>query len=219
MSEKDFLIKSKNETENLKAESRPLVAPPNLWTVFRIWAAIGSQSFGGGPSTVFLIRREFINKRGWLSEEEYARFWVLCQLTPGINLISLTVLVGKKLGGFSGILVSMAGMLLPSCAITTLLAAGFRSVQDWPPAQAILKGVQPATAGLMMVVAVQFAVPLLKKSQAEGRISLGLTTAVVLACAALVGLLKLPVAFVLVGAGVVGAVAFGRIISHQKEKA
>lgn len=203
MPEKDLI-------ENESAIS-PKAGPLGLWAIFKVWAMIGGQSFGGGPSTVFLIRREFITKRGWLSEEDYARFWVLCQLTPGINLISLTILIGKKLHGASGIAVSLGGMLLPSGAITTLLAAGFSTAQSWPPIQAMLKGVQPATAGIMLVVAVQFAAPLLQRAKAEGRASMSLTVIIVIACAVLVGLLKLPVAFVLIGAGTVGAVGFARI--------
>lgn len=199
------------EKDQIEAETTEETAHPDLWTILKVWLAIGGQSFGGGPSTVFLIRREFIAKRGWLTEEDYARFWVLCQLTPGINLISLTILIGKKLRGASGIAASLAGMLLPSAGITTLLAAGFRSAQNWPPIQAMLKGVQPTTAGIMLVVAVQFAVPLLQRAKSEGRSSMSLTLIMIAACAALVGLLKLPVVFVLVGAGTVGAVGFARI--------
>ncbi|HCJ32793.1 MAG TPA: hypothetical protein DHV65_00615, partial [Ktedonobacter sp.] len=44
--------------------------------------------------------------------------WNLCIFTPGINLVALTVLIGRKLGGTWGIVVSLAGMLLPSAMVT-----------------------------------------------------------------------------------------------------
>jgi len=99
---------------------------PSKWQLFRIWASVGLQSFGGGASTTFLIQRAFIQKHRWLSMEEFMHLWNLCILTPGINLVALTVLIGKKLGGTWGIVVSLAGMLLPSAVITCLLAAIFK---------------------------------------------------------------------------------------------
>src|SRR5436309_10717278 len=95
---------------------------PGTWKLFRIWTGVGLQSFGGGASTTLLIQRAFIEKHRWLSIEEFTHLWNLCILTPGINLVALTVLIGKKLGGTRGIIASLAGMLLPSAAITCLLA-------------------------------------------------------------------------------------------------
>jgi chromate transporter len=44
---------------------------PGKWHLFRIWASIGLQSFGGGASTTFLIQRAFIERHQWLSMEEF----------------------------------------------------------------------------------------------------------------------------------------------------
>src|SRR3989442_15706841 len=118
---------------------------PGKWQLFRIWASIGLQSFGGGASTTLLIQRAFIEKYKWLSMEEFAHLWNLCILTPGINLVALTVLIGKKLAGTRGIAASLAGLLLPSAIITCLLTAGFKTVENQPAVQAILRGVIPAT--------------------------------------------------------------------------
>src|ERR1700724_3996479 len=110
-----------------------LMKPQNsisgAWQLFRIWASIGLQSFGGGASTTFLIQRTFIEKHSWLTMEEFLHLWNLCLLTPGINLVALTVLIGKKLGGAWGIVASLAGMLVPSAAITCLLAAIFKQIE------------------------------------------------------------------------------------------
>ena len=61
---------------------------PGKWLLFRIWAGIGLQSFGGGASTTFLIQRTFIEKHTWLSMEEFTYLWNLCVLTKesGDNL-------------------------------------------------------------------------------------------------------------------------------------
>src|SRR5713226_5877057 len=136
---------------------------PGIRRLFRIWASVGLQSFGGGASTVFLIQRTFIEKHRWLSIEEFMHLWNLCILTPGINLVALTILIGRKLGGAWGIVISLAGLLLPSALITCLLTVGFKSVEHLPAVQAILRGVVPATGGIMMLVGLNFEMHIIRR--------------------------------------------------------
>jgi chromate transporter len=183
---------------------------PGKWQLFRIWAGIGLQSFGGGASTTFLIQRTFIEKHKWLSMEEFAYFWNLCILTPGINLLAVTVLIGRKLGGAAGIAVSLAGLLLPSALITCLLTVGFKSVEHIPAVQAILRGVVPATGGIMLLVGLNFALPLIRRGYKEGIVYLLVSGILIVAFALAVILLKLSVIVVIFSAIVIGALFFAR---------
>jgi chromate transporter len=181
---------------------------PSTWQLFRIWAGVGLQSFGGGASTTFLIQRAFIEKHRWLSIEEFMHLWSLCLLTPGINLVALTVLIGKKLGGTRGIVASLAGMLLPSAAITCLLAAIFKQIEHVAAVQAVLRGVVPATGGIMLLVGLNFALPLIRRGYKEGFLYLLGSSVVMIACALAVILLKLSVVIVVLGAVFLGALFF-----------
>ena len=181
---------------------------PTLGTLLRIWTSIGLQSFGGGASTLLLIRREFVEKRSWVGANEFGHFWALCLFTPGINLLALTILIGRKLGGLGGIVVSLAGLLLPSATVTCLLAAGFEVVQHYPVVHAILRGVIPATAGIMGVVGVNFAQPLIRQAWKEGWQSLSISSAIMLLSALALILFKLSVVAVLVGVALLGVVIF-----------
>jgi chromate transporter len=142
--------------------------------------------------------------------EEFLYFWNLCVLTPGINLIAVTVLIGRKLGGAWGIAVSLAGMLLPSALITCLLTIGFTSVEHIPAVQAILRGVVPATGGIMLLVGLNFALPLIRRGYKEGVFYLLASGVLIIACALAVILLKLSVIFVILGAAFLGSLIFGR---------
>ncbi len=181
---------------------------PGPWLLLRLWSRIGLQSFGGGAPTLFLIRREFVDKRDWIGDEEFGRYWNLCIMTPGINLIALTILIGRKLGGTRGIVVSLAGLLLPSATITCLLTVGFKTVQNLPAVQAILRGVVPATAGIMLLVGLKFAEPLLKLGRKEGFIKLTASIIIIIASALVVILLKLTVVLVLLCAALLGIALF-----------
>jgi chromate transporter len=139
-----------------------------LWSLLYLWSKIGIQSLGGGSSTLFLIRREFIERRQWLTEEEYTRYWSLGQVSPGIILIAVVILIGRRLAGIRGMVVSLAGMLVPSALITTLFTVGFVLVENLQPIQSMIRSVVPATAGVMLTISLQFAHPPLRQSFQEG---------------------------------------------------
>lgn len=154
---------------------------------------IGAQSFGGGPATLQLIRREMIIKRGWLTDLEYSHYWTLSTLVPGINMIAFAILIGRKLAGWRGAAATLVGMLVPSTLITVLLTAGFVALQSSSLFQAMLRGVIPATAAMMFVVMLNLGRPLLKESRRQGWANFGLSLVLIFATAAMIGLLKWPV--------------------------
>jgi chromate transporter len=156
---------------------------PGLWDIFTTWFILGIQSFGGGSSTFLLIHRVCIS-RGWMDEEEFLRDWALAQISPGINLVKLTVLVGHRLRGWPGLIAGVAGMLIPSALVTVLMTAGFAAIRSQPLVQAAMKGILPATIGLSLAMGVQMAVPLFSRARQEGRARVS-AHALILAAAAL----------------------------------
>ena len=181
---------------------------PSKWQLFRIWASVGLQSFGGGASTTLLIQRAFIEKHKWLSIEEFTYLWNLCVITPGINLVALTVLIGRKLGGVWGIVVSLAGLLLPSATITCLLAATFKQIENLAAVQAVLRGVIPATGAIMLLVGCNFALPIIRRGHKEGVLYLLGSSVVIFACALAIILLKISVIIIIPGAAFLGGLFF-----------
>src|SRR5579884_3894928 len=143
-----------------------------LASLFLVWCKISIQSFGGGSSTLLLMRREFVDKHQWFTAEEYTGFWSLSQLSPGIILVAMSILMGRRLAGAAGIAASLVGILLPSATITALLTACFALIQTLRPVQAMVQGVLPATAGIMLALSIQFAHPLLQQSYKSSAIRL-----------------------------------------------
>jgi len=178
---------------------------PGAWPLFRIWILIGLQSFGGGSSTLLIIQRNFIDKYRWMTMDEFMHFWNLCLLTPGINLIALTILIGKKLGGTRGIIVSLAGLLVPSALITCLLTALFTQIEHIPAVQSVVRGVVPATAAITALVGINNLLPLMRTSSKEGIIYVLMSCALILASAIAIVFAKLSVAIVVVSAVLLGA--------------
>ncbi|HEY7122756.1 MAG TPA: chromate transporter [Ktedonobacterales bacterium] len=188
------------------------VSRPGAWQLLSIWARIGLQSFGGGATTTLLIQRTFIEQRGWLTIEEFTHLWNLCLFTPGINLVAMTVLIGKKLGGVPGIIVSLAGMLLPSAAITCLLTALFVQIAPLPAVQAVLRGIVPATGGIMLLVGLNFAQPFLRKGPKAGTRFLAIGSLLIIGSTLTIIIAHISVIVIILGAAFVG----GLFLSSQQ---
>lgn len=182
----------------------------SAWLLFRIWTAIGLQSFGGGSATLLLIQRVFIQQRKWLTMEDFARLYNLSLLTPGITLVALTTLIGKRLGGARGIVASVAGLIVPSATITCLLTALFLRLERLPATGPVLRGVVPATAGVMLLVLVNFAQPIVRDGRKTGKVGLLAKGALALAVALGVIVGNLSAIVVVVAAALVGVVIFSR---------
>lgn len=190
--------------------------PLSAWRQLWIWLNIGLQSFGGGAATLYLIRREAVERRGWLSDQEYARYWGICQIAPGINILGLVILIGWQLSGAVGAALALAGLLLPSAAITILLTALYSRIEQVPLVQAALRGVLPATVGLGLLLAFGMLRPLMSASWKEGRISLTVALALLLGSMLAVALTSAPVVAVLWGTGGLAALANWQRVARQR---
>ncbi|MFN5934433.1 MAG: chromate transporter, partial [Roseiflexaceae bacterium] len=90
---------------------------------FSAWAHVGLQSFGGGSTTLYLMRNLCVTSRGWVSESEFAEYWGIVQIAPGINILAQTALIGWKVARLAGAISALLGLLLPSISITIAITA------------------------------------------------------------------------------------------------
>jgi len=189
----------------------------NLWDIFIIWLVIGIQSFGGGTSTLLLIHQACI-KKGWLEEDEFVRDWAMVQISPGINLVKFTALIGYRLLGWPGLATAMAGLLLPSALATVLMTAGFSAIRDLPVVKAAMKGILPATVGLSVTMSLQMGQTLLTRAHKEGPLRLSAHLLILAAAAVLMAVTSLsPVLLLLICGG--AAIFFLAVIPVKKKQA
>lgn len=129
-------------------KKQPSEKPHSLGRLLYAWLILSLQSFGGGSTTLALIQRTAIEQEEWVTESDFNRYWAICQIAPGINLLCLTILLGRRVAGYKGIFVSLFGLLLPSVTITILMAACYSRFQHQHYLKAALRGVLPACVGL-----------------------------------------------------------------------
>src|SRR5208282_2387651 len=93
-------------------------APPpraSLPALFRGFLSIGLSSFGGGLAA--WIRREVVERRGWLDDKQFLTGYALSQLVPGPTNVNLAVFIGAQLRGALGVLAALAGLMLVPTAL------------------------------------------------------------------------------------------------------
>ncbi len=109
------------------------------------------MSFGGGMSA--WIRREVVQKRGWIDEGQFLSGLALCQIAPGPNAVNLSVFIGTTLLGTAGAVVALSAMLAVPSAI--LFAAGYvyftvRALPQGAWFSTLLAGAGAAAIGLTL---------------------------------------------------------------------
>lgn len=173
-------------------------ARPSLARLARTWAAIGSQSLGGGPSTLFMIRALMVERTRWVPPERFREYWSIGQTSPGIHLVALAGMLGNHLCGKWGILVAVAAFIVPSAFLTALFTAGLEQLEQFPIVQAMLRGIIPATAGMTLALAYFFG----RTTARRGRVGM-IDWGIVLVSAVLIGVVKAPVFLILLGAAII----------------
>ena len=90
--------------------------------LFFIFAKIGLFTIGGGYAIFPVIKKELIDSRGWITEEELLDYFAIGQCTPGIIAVNVATFVGKKICGFFGALTATLGVVFPSFVIIVVIA-------------------------------------------------------------------------------------------------
>ncbi len=89
-----------------------------------IFLHIGATAYGGLGTTLALIERELVTKRGMLTPAEVTEALTYTKLLPGSTGPQAIAYLGYKLGGWSGSAVAMAAFIFPSALLMVLLASG-----------------------------------------------------------------------------------------------
>src|ERR1039457_6004362 len=83
--------------------------PTPLWDIARLFLKLGSTAFGGPTAHIAMLQREVVERRGWLSEAEFLDHLGASNLIPGPTSTELVIHVGRRRGGWPGLLVAGCG--------------------------------------------------------------------------------------------------------------
>lgn len=100
------------------------------FTLFLSTLQLIAMTFGGGFVIIPLMRRKFVEQLHWIDEQEMLDFIAIAQSSPGAMAVNVSVLVGYRVAGVSGALVTVLGTILPPLAIISVISLFYMAFRD-----------------------------------------------------------------------------------------
>lgn len=130
---------------------------PSLGELFRAFVQVSISGFGGALPWA---RRMIVERKHWMTTEEFNEAFALSQFLPGPNVVNFSVVFGARFGGAAGAAVALAGLMGPPLVIVTGLAMLYARFGDLDMLGRFLSGVTAAAAGLLIGTVAKMAAPL-----------------------------------------------------------
>lgn len=121
-----------------------------LWDMFTTFLKIGAFTFGGGFAMIPIIQDEIVDKRKWISSEDFIDAISIAQAAPGPIATNTSIFIGYKLKGIVGALVCLIGTTLPSLFIIVIIAKYFYQFRDNAIIEKVFLGIRPAVVALIL---------------------------------------------------------------------
>ena len=124
-------------------------SPADLFWSFT-WLAL--QGFGG---VLAAVQRELVEKKRWMTNEEFLDDWAVAQIMPGPNVVNLSIMIGDRYFGLRGALAALAGMLTLPLLLVLALAVVYARFSAQPAVAGALRGMGAVAAGLIAGVGIK----------------------------------------------------------------
>ena len=121
-----------------------------LCSLFASMFKIGLFTFGGGYAMISFLEREFVEKKSWLSHDEFMDLIVIAESTPGPIAINCATYIGYKVGKGSGAVVATLGMVMPSLSIIFIISLFFNQFLSLAWVSSAFRGIQSCVVFLIL---------------------------------------------------------------------
>ena len=113
---------------------------------------LSAFTFGGGYVIITLMKQKFVDRLHWIEEDEMLDMVAIAQSSPGPIAVNGAIVLGYKLAGFPGILVSVLGAIIPPFVILTVISFFYTAFKSSFVVQALLSGMKSGVAAVIMSV-------------------------------------------------------------------
>lgn len=183
----------------------PRPQPASLADLFFSFTWLALQGFGG---VLAVIQREMVERKRWLTQEEFLEDWAVAQIMPGPNVVNLSLMVGGRYFGLKGALTALAGMLAVPLLIVLVLGVLYTRFGDNAQMAGALRGMAAVSAGMIAATGVKLAAALGKHP-----LPLWLTLSITVLGVLMVAIFRWPLLYILLGLGGIGCLLTYRKLS------
>lgn len=167
--------------------------PKSPLDLFFSFTLLALQGFGG---VLPIVQQELVERKQWLTRDEFLEDWAVAQLMPGPNVVNISLMIGARHFGLRGALAALAGMLTAPLLLLLCLALVYARFASHPGVAGALRGMSAVAAGLVTATGLKLAAAL--KTNPLGR---GLCAGFAGACFIAIALLHWPLLYVLAAFG------------------
>jgi len=128
-----------------------------LLTLFITFFKIGLFTIGGGYAMIPLIEREVVERKGWISREDFLDLLAIAQSAPGVFAVNISIFIGYRLRKSTGSVFCALGTVLPSILIILAIALFAGNYRDNQTVENIFKGIRPAVIALILTPTIRLA--------------------------------------------------------------
>ena len=125
--------------------------------------SISAYTFGGGYIVIPIMKKHFVTHNSVLSEEELYNIAAIAQSVPGVIAINIAILVGYKIEGLIGAIVSLIASIMPPIIILSIVSKSYDIFIQNQTLLAILKGMEAGVAAIIVEMVLSMSSLLLKE--------------------------------------------------------
>lgn len=121
-----------------------------LRDVAAAFTKLGLIGFGGPAAHLALMADETVQRRGWLSHDDFLDLLGMTNLIPGPNSTEMAIHIGHRVAGWPGLLVAGTCFILPAAAIVSLVAWAYVQFGTLPQVNGLLYGIKPVIIAIVL---------------------------------------------------------------------
>lgn len=121
--------------------------PRSLVELFVTFTLLALQGFGG---VLAVAHRTLVERKRWLTRQEFVEMLSVSQLLPGANIVNLALMIGDRYFGWRGAAIALAGMALVPLILLLSLVAVYNQWAHLPAVAGAMRGMGAVAAGLTM---------------------------------------------------------------------
>ncbi|MCD8222142.1 MAG: chromate transporter [Clostridiales bacterium] len=125
-----------------------------LWTLFKTCFIISACTFGGGMVIISMLQKKFVEDLHWIEQDEVMDMVAIAQSCPGVMAVNTSIIIGYRIAGLAGGLLTVLGTVTPPMIILTIISAFYVQFRSNLIVALILKGMQAGVAAVMINVTI-----------------------------------------------------------------
>jgi len=126
---------------------------------------LSTFTFGGGFVIIPLMRKKFVDEYKWIEEEEMLDLAAIAQSAPGAIAVNAAIIVGYRLAGVLGAMITIIATVLPPLIILSIISVAYTAFRDSLIVKYILRGMQAGVAAVIIDVVISMAISLFKEKK------------------------------------------------------